>query len=82
MAKKRFIAGAICPSCGQMDVIQMCTDKQGYKIKECVECGYSETISSEPDLKGNLPKTRILREEKVLEADTDIVRIIPPSESE
>ena len=79
MTKKQFIAGAVCPSCGEMDVIRVFVDNHGHKIRECVECDYSETFSSDPELKGGLPKTRILREEKVLEADTDIVRIIPPS---
>lgn len=77
MIKKRFIAGAICPSCGEMDSIQMYMDSDGHQIKECVECEFSETLSSEPGLKGDLPETRIPREEKVLEDSMEIVRIIP-----
>ena len=79
MIKKRFIAGAICPSCGEMDSIRMYMDSGGLQRKECVECDYSETLSSEPNLEGNLPGARIPREEKVLEHNKDIVRIIPPS---
>ena len=79
MIKKRFIAGAVCPSCGEMDTIRMYSDAAGHQTKECVECEYSETLLSKPGLEGNLPETRISREEKALEDSVDIVRIITPS---
>ena len=79
MKNKRFIAGAVCPSCGEMDTIRMHSDSDKIQIKECVECEYFETLSSEPNLEGRLPEARIPREEKVLEDNTDIVRIIQPS---
>ena len=79
MIKKRFIAGAICSSCGEIDTIQMFTNEDGSQTKQCVECNYSEALSAEPNLEGRLPEARIPREEKVLEDNTDIVRIIQPS---
>ena len=76
MIKKRFIAGAVCPGCGEMDVIQMFVNASGAQQKECVECDYSEILASEPSLEGALPEARISREEKVLEDNVDIVRIV------
>ena len=42
--KKRFIAGAVCPRCSEMDKIVMYTDDGGVQTKECVACGFSENI--------------------------------------
>lgn len=81
MIKKRFIAGAVCPSCGEMDTIQVFTDATCTKKKQCVECEYSETLPSEPKLEGELPEARISREEKVLEDSVEIVRIVFPPDS-
>lgn len=39
--KKRFIAGAVCPHCGQMDKICWIIAAQDERI-ECVNCGYVE----------------------------------------
>lgn len=42
---RRYIAGAVCPRCGQMDkiVIDMETDQ-----RECVACGFKEQRPSNP----------------------------------
>jgi uncharacterized metal-binding protein (TIGR02443 family) len=38
---KRFIAGAVCPRCGDMDrLVTYATDEGSFK--ECVSCGFSE----------------------------------------
>ena len=39
--KKRFIAGAVCPSCGEMDRLVMYTLEQS-TYRECVNCGFKE----------------------------------------
>lgn len=78
MGKKRFIAGAVCPSCKQMDTLQIFTSDAGELIKECIECDFTGKMISEPGLKGELPEARISREELVLEDNVDIVRIINP----
>ncbi len=46
--KKRFIAGALCPACSAMDRIQM-WDEDGVPHRECVACGYADTL----DERGN-----------------------------
>ena len=40
-SKKRFIAGAVCPRCGEMDKLVSYSTEQD-TFKECVACGYEE----------------------------------------
>ncbi len=42
--KERFIAGAVCPQCKQIDKIKLCIEEHDERI-ECVNCGYQETKS-------------------------------------
>lgn len=42
---KRFIAGAVCPRCAEMDKIMMFTDDEGEQIRECVACGFTDAMS-------------------------------------
>ena len=39
---KRFIAGAVCPACSEMDKIQM-WNVDNVPHRECVACGYADT---------------------------------------
>ena len=49
---KRFIAGAVCPACSEMDAIRM-WNVDGVPHRECVKCGYADTL----DERGNsIPK--------------------------
>ena len=38
---KRFIAGAVCPKCAEMDRLVSYTNDDG-TFKECVSCGFKE----------------------------------------
>ncbi len=38
---KRFIAGAVCPRCAEMDKIVMYSNDDG-QFRECVACGYTD----------------------------------------
>lgn len=40
---KRFIAGAVCPKCGERDRIIMYT-LEGEQIRECVSCDFKNKI--------------------------------------
>lgn len=41
--KKRFIAGAVCPRCGEMDrVVNYRLEDKNYR--ECVACGFKDEI--------------------------------------
>lgn len=52
LIRKRFIAGAVCPACSEMDKLRM-WNEDGVPHRECVACGYSDTL----DARGNsVPK--------------------------
>ena len=53
--KKRFIAGAVCPECKQMDKIAVFTEDDGEEVAKCVACGYQSLRPTEGDLE-NEPK--------------------------
>lgn len=61
MTTKRFIAGAVCPSCGVQDSIQM-FEQNGVNVRECVDCGFSDALPDQPALVGSVPETRISHE--------------------
>ncbi len=39
--KKRFVAGATCPSCKSEDTMRIWT-QNGVTFRDCVECGFAE----------------------------------------
>ena len=41
--KGRFIAGAVCPACGQLDTLQLLYQDQTKQVW-CTSCDYSESI--------------------------------------
>ncbi len=43
--KKRFIAGATCPKCKQIDSLRL-WQENNIEVVECVECDYSERQGS------------------------------------
>ena len=53
---KRFIAGAICPRCAEMDKITMFEEDQ-VQFRECIACGFKDKQSN-ADSNGELP-TRV-----------------------
>lgn len=57
----RFIAGAVCPSCGELDRIVI-KEKDNISARHCVSCGFSEKKSEKvqspsPNLKGRLERS-------------------------
>ena len=42
---KRFIAGAVCPKCSEMDKLVMYRNEQDEQVRECVSCGYSDKMN-------------------------------------
>jgi len=44
--KKRFIAGAVCPACSEMDSIKMWSIDD-VPHRECVVCGYADTLNAQ-----------------------------------
>lgn len=44
---KRFIAGAVCPRCAEMDKLVMYQDDKQQQVRECVRCGYSDVMTDQ-----------------------------------
>lgn len=78
--QKRFIAGAVCPRCGEMDTIVMFKiDEQD--VRECVSCDYTDKM--EIDQETGLPPvneldTRVNQvENAVREEDVQVIKFVP-----
>ncbi|MFL0807891.1 MAG: YheV family putative metal-binding protein [Oceanobacter sp.] len=58
---RRFIAGAVCPKCSEMDKIVMYTNDADEEVRECVSCGYSQTSTeqAEEDRRADELATRV-----------------------
>lgn len=74
-ARRRFIAGVVCPRCRAMDtmVVDLDTDQ-----RECVACDFSEERpqAAEP---GTLePRTRVNRPARQVETPAEAVRLVDP----
>ena len=44
---RRFIAGAVCPKCSEMDRTVMYSNDDGDEVRECISCGYSQTSTEQ-----------------------------------
>lgn len=40
---KRFVAGAVCPRCGEMDRLRVWRDELR-EYRECIDCGYEDAM--------------------------------------
>lgn len=56
--KKRFIAGAVCPVCESIDTIRM-WDVDGVPNRECVKCGFNDTLNADGNSIPNELPTRV-----------------------
>ena len=74
--KKRFIAGVVCPKCGTQDSILAAEDtEQKVLLRECVECGFSDKMSTVV----NQPKeldTRVSPETEKSSAAVQVIKIL------
>ena len=46
ITKKRFIAGVVCPACSEPDKLMM-WNEDDVPHRECVHCGYSDTLNAQ-----------------------------------
>lgn len=70
---RRFIAGAVCPQCGEIDrlVMDAASDR---RVRECVHCGYRDELPGVPEAPEE-PATRLRRPESA-ESDDEAVQIL------
>ena len=77
--RRRFIAGAVCPRCGEMDKIIVDLDSD---LRECVACDFSEARpdASPPDKE--LP-TRVSRAAaRRLDTPAQVVTLVDPGKEQ
>lgn len=73
----RFVAGAVCPQCGEQDTLQLDTDApEGQPYRACVECGFTEEGAAESESPA-VPGARF--DEQSGKDDRQVVRILPDS---
>jgi uncharacterized metal-binding protein (TIGR02443 family) len=69
--RPRFVAGAVCPSCQEMDrmVIDGAADE-----RRCVACGF---VEARPDAGVSMPPTRVTRASaRRVETEAEAVRLL------
>ncbi|MCH4565456.1 MULTISPECIES: YheV family putative zinc ribbon protein [Halomonas] len=75
--QKRFIAGAICPRCAEMDRIRA-WEQNGIRYRECVSCDFFEQLPIEDEALPEL-ETRVSRpRDDQTRQDFQPVKILDP----
>jgi len=72
----RFIAGAVCPRCGEMDTLKAGNDGD-VMVRECVECGFIDRISQSVNAPTELD-TRVNQPDSQPDTEAQPVRILDP----
>ena len=74
--RERFIAGAVCPRCSEMDRIVVSVDGE---TRRCIACGFSEGRPEDNPLP--LP-TRVSRPAaRRIETAAEVVKLVDPASS-
>lgn len=74
--KKRFIAGAVCPKCSEMDKI-VTYQKDNKDYRECVSCGFSDVMHFQRQVRE--VETRVNKSEQDKHSEVQILDF-PPRE--
>ncbi len=84
---KRFIAGAVCPRCAQMDKLVMFQDEQAQQVRECVSCGYQDVMTEQgpaqliPDeIETRVNQPRLGEQSLAHEDDIQVVKLLDPGQ--
>ncbi len=74
MTFKRFIAGASCPQCQQIDKLYI-DSQNGQRYRACVSCGFREQMRFE-----NTPREMETRVNKALQGTEErVVKLLDPN---
>lgn len=76
--KKRFIAGAVCPKCGELDVLVTYRENDD-EFRECVDCGFTDKMRFQP--RQRELETRVNKTEEDIAAETQVLTILPTKPS-
>lgn len=72
--KRRFIAGAVCPSCSAMDKVVLFTEDDR-DFRECVACGFKDEMRFQPQVREL--DTRVNQSEEIIQAETQVLQFPP-----
>jgi uncharacterized protein len=71
--KRRFVAGAVCPRCSEMDKLVV-YNEDGKDFRECIACGYKDEMRFKPVSRELETRVNQTEEEK---NKIETVKIIP-----
>ncbi len=74
---KRFIAGAVCPRCAEMDKLRTYSTSEG-TFKECVACDYTEKQLAQVELSELDTRVNHLPEEAAADEAVQVVQLLDP----
>lgn len=72
--KKRFIAGAVCPRCSEMDKLFMYKEDEK-NFRECVSCGFKDEMRFQQQAREL--ETRVNLTEEIKQAETQVLTLDP-----
>lgn len=77
--KRRFVAGAVCPRCSEMDKLVVYS-KESKDYRECVACGYKEEMHFKPVAREL--ETRVNQSEVEKRDAVQVITILPQNKSD
>jgi len=78
--QKRFIAGAVCPRCGEMDKLVVYQTEQG-SFKECVHCDFVEKQLVQVEVNELATRVNQVKSEEK-EEGVQVVTLIDPKKAD
>lgn len=78
-SKRRFVAGAVCPRCSQMDKLVVYSE-DGKDYRECVACGYKDEMRFKPVAREL--ETRVNQNEDDKRDAVQVINILPFDKSD
>ncbi|WP_101758690.1 YheV family putative zinc ribbon protein [Oceanicoccus sp. KOV_DT_Chl] len=83
---KRFIAGAVCPRCAEMDKLVMYDNAEQQQVRECVRCGYMDVMTDNgpqaitaEEIATRVNQPRLGEQALAHEEEIQVVNIINPN---
>lgn len=73
---KRFIAGAVCPKCAELDKLVMYKREDGKQFRECVSCGFEDEMRF--NQVGRELETRVNRTPEERQDEVKVVKMLDP----
>ena len=74
--KRRFVAGAVCPRCSEMDKLVV-YNEDGKDYRECVSCGYKEEMRFPQTTRELETRVNVTEEQK---QDVQVITILPSTQ--